>query len=172
VDIKGFEANVDWEPVSGLTFYASGNLTDSVIKENRARPNTVGNSSPYTADYTVNAGTQLLVPVSSKLKALFKLDYRLTGPTWFQTVQAQEVPTLFSAGLGAAGNANFYSPADAFGLVDLRVGLEGKAGGHRCSRRIFQQEICERCRHMTEFAGAFAGPGALRLIGMEVGYKF
>jgi iron complex outermembrane receptor protein len=138
VDIKGFEANVDWEPVSGLTFYASGNLTDSVIKENRARPNTVGNSSPYTADYTVNAGTQLLVPVSSKLKALFKLDYRLTGPTWFQTVQAQEVPTLFSAGLGAAAMRTSHSPAEMPSAWSISGwASKEKAGGHRCSRRIF-----------------------------------
>jgi outer membrane receptor protein involved in Fe transport len=150
VDIKGFEANVDWEPVSGLTFYASGNLTDSVIKENRARPNTVGNSSPYTADYTVNAGTQLLVPVSSKLKALFKLDYRLTGRLGSRQFKHRRFPRC-SAQVWARRQCELLlTRRDALRLGRSQGGpRRKKLAGIDVRDESSQQEICERCRHMA-----------------------
>jgi iron complex outermembrane recepter protein len=182
VDLKGVEANVNIEPVHGWTLYASGNYTDSKIKKNSARPLTVGNKSPYTADYTVNLGTQALVPLGGSIKGLFKIDYRLTGPTWFQPVQNQVVPTIFSALLpisalalpAAVGNANYSKTRRAaFGVVDVRVGLEGESWKASVfATNVFNKKYVNDVVTATEFGGSFISPGARRLIGVEVGYKF
>jgi iron complex outermembrane receptor protein len=58
-------------------------------------------------------------------------------------------------------------------LVDLRVGLEGKSWrASMFATNLLNKRYVNDVVTATEFAGAFAGPGALRLIGMEVGYKF
>jgi iron complex outermembrane receptor protein len=182
VDLKGIEANVNVEPVKGWTIYASGNLTDSTIKKNRARPITVGNKSPYTADYTLNLGTQALVPLSDHINGLFKVDYRLTGPTWFQPVQDETVPTIFSQLLpisalalpASVGNANYSKTRRAaFGVMDVRLGLEGdnwKASVF--ATNLFNKKYVNDVVTATEFGGSFISPGARRLIGAEVGFKF
>ena len=41
-------------------------LTDSEIKQNSSRPYTVGNKSPYTADYTINLGNQIEAPLNDR----------------------------------------------------------------------------------------------------------
>ncbi|HWU04621.1 MAG TPA: TonB-dependent receptor, partial [Novosphingobium sp.] len=95
VDIKGLEGSLNWRVMKGWTLGGSFNVIDSKIKANSVRPSTVGNKSPYTADYTVNVSTQYETPVTSHLNLLLKADYRLTGPTWFHVVQAQSNPTIF-----------------------------------------------------------------------------
>jgi iron complex outermembrane recepter protein len=182
IDLKGIEANVNTELVKGWTVYASGNLTDSKIKKNTARPITVGNKSPYTADYTINLGTQALVPLGGSIKGLFKIDYRLTGPTFFQPVQDETVPTIFSQLLpisalalpASVGDANYSKTRrKAFGVVDIRAGLEG--ANWRASvfaTNVFNKKYVSDVVTATEFGGTFISPGARRLIGVEVGYKF
>ena len=107
--------------------FGSANVTESEIKENASRPVTVGNKSPYTADYTLNFGTQLDLPVSDSIDFVTRADYRITGPTWFHTMQDDTNPTLFSGLLpGSAlqlpafvGDADYsVSRRDAFGVVD------------------------------------------------------
>ena len=87
VEIYGAEINVAAEILDGWSVYGSANVTESEIKANASRPVTVGNESPYTADYTINIGSQVDVPVSSGVDFLARADYRITGPTWFHTVQ-------------------------------------------------------------------------------------
>ena len=96
VDIKGAELNLGFKIIDGWKVFASGNVTDSEIKKNSSRPYTVGNKSPYTADYTINIGSEITAPLSDTTKLLVRADYRITGPTWFSTVQCQTRPTLFS----------------------------------------------------------------------------
>lgn len=182
VDLKGVEGSANLTILKGWTVDASANYTDSTIKRNSSRPDTVGNESPYTAKYTVNAGTQLLRPLSDHLDGLFRLDYRLTGPTWFSTVQNQTEPTLFSGLLPISalalpafvGNANYaLSRRDAFGVFDVRAGLEGK----RWKAVLFADNVLDK-KYLAEvipaieFGGAFISPGARRRWGLEIGYKF
>ena len=65
VDVKGAELNVTGRVVDGWTVFGSVNVTDSEIKQNASRPYTVGNKSPYTADWTINLGTQIDAPLNS-----------------------------------------------------------------------------------------------------------
>jgi iron complex outermembrane receptor protein len=102
VDLWGGEASAN---IAGQGFLAgrAGNPTDSEIKKNSARPDTVGNKSPYTANY-IECHPQYDAPISKSLNAMIRVDYRLTGPTWFHVVQAQTNPTIFGSPATIAGH--------------------------------------------------------------------
>lgn len=182
VDLSGFEINADARIIPGWKVFGSFNKTDSEIKKNSSRPYTVGNKSPYTADYTVNLGTQIDAPLTQSTKLLMRADYRITGPTWFHTVQDQERPTIFSGLLPISalalpafvGNARYdVSRRGAFGVLNMRVGLERDRG----SITVFANNLLDR-RYLNEvipaieFGGSFISPGARRQIGVEGTFKF
>ena len=182
VDLKGGEFNVDARIVPGWTLSGAFNYTDSEIKKNRSRPDTVGNKSPYTPDYTINLGSLQEVPVSDRVKLLFRADYRITGPTFFHTVQNQTKATIFSALLpisalalpAAVGNANYsIARRNAFGVLDLRLGLEGETWKATLfATNAFDKKYLNEVIPAIEFGGSFISPGARRLYGLELGYKF
>ncbi|MFM9853811.1 MAG: TonB-dependent receptor [Sphingomonadaceae bacterium] len=182
VDVKGFELNTSAKIVTGWSVFGGFNLTDSEIKRNSSRTYTVGNKSPYTADYTINLGTQIDAPLSDAIKVLMRADYRITGPTVFHTVQNQNRPTVFSALLPASlfaappvvGNGD-YSAArrDAFGVMNLRFGLEGKSWTLTAfADNLFDRKYISEAIPAIEFGGSFISPGARRQFGVEAGYKF
>ena len=182
VTVKGVEFNTNARIVKGWNIFGSVNLTDSKIKRNASRPYTVGNKSPYTADYTINLGTQIDAPLTDSVDVLLRADYRITGPTYFHTVQDQERPTLFTGLLpisalalpGFVGNARYgIARREAFGVLNLRFGLEGK----RWNLGVFAENALDR-KYLNEvipaieFGGSFISPGARRLVGVEGGVKF
>lgn len=182
VDIKGAELNLSGKIIDGWKVFGSFNVTDSEIKKNRSRPYTVGNKSPYTADWTINLGTEINAPLSDSAKLLLRADYRITGPTWFHSVQDQERPTLFTGLLpisalalpGFVGNARYdVAQRDAFGVLNLRAGINMD----RYRIAVFADNLLDR-RYVSEvipaieFGGSFITPGARRLIGVEVGATF
>jgi iron complex outermembrane receptor protein len=182
VEIMGAEFNLTAEIVDGWTVFGSANVTDSEIKANASRPVTVGNKSPHTADYTINLGTQLDLPVSSSIDFVTRADYRITGPTWFHTLQDDPNPTLFSGLLpGSAlalpafvGDADYsVSQRDAFGVVDMRVGLEGDRWSvFAYAENLFDEKYLNEVITAVEFGGSFISPGGLQRFGVEFGYKF
>ena len=182
VDLKGVELNVTAKPVKGVKLFGSFNYTDSEIKKNSSRPATVGNKSPYTADYTMNLGMEIDQPINDSLHFFTRTDYRLTGPTWFSTVQNQTAPTLFSGLLPISalnlpafvGDAKYdRTRRDAFGIVNLRAGVRSD----RYSLTVFADNLLDK-KYLAEvipaieFGGSFVSPGSRRLIGVEVGAKF
>ncbi len=183
VDVYGGELNLSARIIDGWTVFGSGNLTGSEIKKNSSRPDTVGNKSPYTPDYTLNLGTQIVQPINDRLKGVVRLDYRLTGPTWFHTVQNQTKPTLFSGLLPlsdfaflppSVGDANYAATQRAaFGIFNLRVGVEGRnwtltAFANNLTDKRYLNEVIPA----IEFGGSFISPGQRRIIGVEAGMKF
>ncbi len=182
VDLKGVEASVYARVVKGWTLSGAFNVTDSKIKKNSSRPDTVGNKSPYTPDYTINLGSQNEIPVANGLKLLFRADYRVTGPTWFHTVQNQTKSTIFSQLLPISalalpafvGNANYkIARRKAFGVVDLRLGLEGRQWKVTAfGTNVFDKKYLSEVIPAIEFGGSFISPGARRLYGLELGVKF
>ena len=182
VEVKGVEFNTTAKIVDGWKIFGSVNLTDSEIKKNASRPYTVGNKSPYTADYTINLGSQIDAPLNESLDLVMRADYRITGPTWFHTVQDQTRATIFSQLLpisalalpGFVGNAN-YSVArrNAFGVLNLRFGLEGENWNLTAfADNMLDRKYINEAIPAIEFGGSFISPGARRLMGVEVGYKF
>ncbi len=182
VEVKGVEFNTSAKIVDGWKIFGSVNLTDSEIKKNASRPYTVGNKSPYTADYTINLGSQIDAPLNDDIDLVMRADYRITGPTWFHTVQDQTRATIFSQLLpisalalpGFVGNAN-YSVArrNAFGVLNLRFGLEGENWNVTAfADNMLDRKYINEAIPAIEFGGSFISPGARRLVGVELGYKF
>lgn len=182
VEVYGLEFNSTVEIVQGWKFFGSVNVTESDIKANSSRPSTVGNESPYTADYTINLGTEIDTPMSDNVDLIVRADYRITGPTWFHSFQNQTSPTLFSGLLpGSAlalpafvGDADYsVSQRDAFGVLNLRAGIEvGNLTATVFAENALNREYLNEVIPAIEFGGSFISPGARRLIGVEVGYNF
>ncbi len=182
VEIKGAEVNLDARVTRGWNVFGSFNYTDSNILANRSRPYTVGNKSPYTPDYTLNLGTQIVQPVGNGLDLVARVDYRLTGPTWFHTVQDEVRPTLFSALLPISalalpafvGNATYdRARRDAFGVFDLRVGLDsGRWSVTAFAKNLLDKHYLNEVIPAIEFGGSFISPGDRRVVGVEASYKF
>lgn len=182
VDLKGVELSTTIKPVQGVKLFGSFNYTDSEIKENASRPYTVGNKSPYTADYTLNAGIELEKPIKTGLKAFARADYRLTGPTWFHTVQNQSIPTLFSGLLpisalqlpAVVGNGKYdVARRASFGVANVRLGIQGDRYGLSIfANNVTNKRYLNEVITAVEFGGSFITPGTRRLIGVEGSYKF
>lgn len=181
VEIYGAEVSASVQPVEWLSLYSSFNVTESEIEANSARPNTVGNESPSTPDYTFNLGGQVDYPVTNSLALTLRADWRLTGPTHFATVQDEDVPTIFSAILPLAslpaslGTANFSDQErDAFSVVNLRVGIASEAGWRvtAFADNIFDVDVLSEVIPAPEFGGSFISPGGLQRFGVEVGLSF
>ncbi|MCB2046875.1 MAG: TonB-dependent receptor [Novosphingobium sp.] len=182
VDVKGVEANATFKLIDGWKFFGAVNLTDSKIKKNTSRPYTVGNKSPYTADYTINFGTEIDTPMSDTVDLIVRADYRVTGPTWFHSVQNQERPTLFSGLLPISalelpafvGNARYdVAKRDAFGVLDIRGGIEaGPFSAFIFAENALDKKYLSEVIPAIEFGGSFISPGGRRLVGVELGYKF
>jgi len=183
VDVKGAELNLYARPARGLTLYSGLNVTDSEIKKNTSRPYTVGNESPYTAKYTLNLGAQFEKALADKVSGFARMDYRLTGPTWFHTVQNQDRPTVFTglipisavSFLGAAAGTARYDVArrDPFGVIDLRAGLTGNQWNVSIfAKNALNKAYANEVIPAIEFGGSFISPGAGRTVGVEAGFKF
>ena len=182
VEVYGVEFNATAEVVEGWTFFGSVNVTESEINENSSRPSTVGNKSPYTADYTINLGTEIDVPFNSSTDLIVRADYRITGPTWFHSFQDQVAPTLFSGLLptsvvalpASVGNADYsVAQREAFGVLNLRAGLEmGNITATVFAENALNRKYLNEVIPSIEFGGSFISPGARRLVGVELGYRF
>ncbi len=182
VEVMGAELNLSVEPLKGWTVFGSANVTDSEIKENASRPVTVGNKSPHTSDYTINLGTQLDLPVSDTIDFVTRADYRITGPTWFHTMQDDTNPTLFSGLLpisalqlpAAVGNADYsVTRRDAFAVMDLRIGIESQTWSITAfAENLFNEKYLNEVITAVEFGGSFISPGGRQRFGVELGYKF
>ncbi|MHA3794980.1 TonB-dependent receptor domain-containing protein [Sphingomonas sp. YL-JM2C] len=165
--LYGGELSVSIRPVRGWTLFGSGNVTDSKIRKNSSRPDTVGNKVPYASDYTLNLGSQLDMPVSGGLRAIGRVDYRLTGPTWFHSVQAQTRPSL-------NGVADFSrSRRDALGIVNLRAGI---ATDHwsltAFANNLTDKKWINEVVPAPELGGSFVSPGTRQQFGLELSAKF
>jgi iron complex outermembrane receptor protein len=182
VELYGAELNLTAQIIEGWKVFGSANVTDSEIKENASRPVTVGNKSPYTADYTINLGTQFDLPVGDTVNFVTRADYRITGPTWFHTMQDNTNPTLFSGLLpgSALGLPSFVGDADysitqrdTFGVMDMRVGFDGgRWTAFVYAENLFDEEYLNEVIPAVEFGGSFISPGGLQRFGIELGYKF
>lgn len=182
VEITGAELGATWHVSDHVRFYAGGDVVDSEIKANSSRPDTVGNKSPYTPEYTVNLGADVDFPLSESLTGFARVDTRLVGDTWFHTVQEGQRATIFQPlfelgfgpGAGALGIAEFSNAKrDAFTSVDLRVGVRGRNWTLTgFVTNLLDEKYLEEVIPAPEFGGSFDHPGPRRRAGLEVSVQF
>ena len=169
VSIQGFEISANAAITDNLKLAAGFSRVISEIDANTSRPNSIGNKSPYTPDYTATAGIELDVPVSDGGWRLQSSAYwNLIGPTWFHVIQAQDNPTLF----GVPGNFT-NSQRDKYQTVDARIAVVNDSWtlaliGKNITNTKYLQEVIPA----PEFGGDFIHPSAERRLALEVGYKF
>jgi len=182
VEISGFELDASWYATENLRFYAGANTTESEIKQNSSRPDTVGNDAPYTPDYTFNIGGDVDFPMSNGMNIFARVDAQFIGETWFHTVQSGNRPTIFmplfelgfGAGAGALGTAEYSNARrDEYSTVNLRLGLEGENWTITAfALNLTDEKYLEEVIPAPEFGGVFDHPNARRRIGVEVGFSF
>jgi len=182
VEISGVELDASWHATENLRFYAGANYTDSEIKVNSSRPDTVGNKAPYTPDYTVNVGGDIVFPLSNGMSIFARVDAQWVGETWFHTVQAGERPTIFmplfelgfGAGAGALGTAEYSNALrNEYSTVNLRLGLEGEKWTVTAfALNLTDEKYLEEVIPAPEFGGVFNHPNARQRVGVEVSFKF
>ncbi|WP_205685451.1 TonB-dependent receptor [Caulobacter zeae] len=174
VRIKGAELGLRYKASSRLTLEASGAYTDSEIRKNSVRPDTIGNESPYTPRYTWNLAADYLHPLPDNLALRLRADVRGTGPTWFHVVQDQDAPTVFELSYGALGRANYAkSRRDAYATLDLRAGLEADTWSVTAfGKNVTGEKYLSEVIPAPEFGGNFASPAAGATFGVELAVKF
>jgi iron complex outermembrane recepter protein len=108
VEIKGFELEATVRVVDDLQIFGSIGYIDSQIKKFTPNPAFVGNRTPYSSDYTINAGFQWNPQITDALAGNVRFDFNHSGPMWFDVANQ-------------AGTER-----KAVNLVNLRVGIEGE----------------------------------------------
>jgi iron complex outermembrane recepter protein len=169
VKLQGIELGFSAKVTDELRLVGGFNRTLSEIKENSSRPNSVGNESPYTPDYTATAGVELNSPVGGGgWRVQTSAYWNLVGPTWFHVIQGQDNPTLF----GVPGNYT-NSERDKYSTIDARVAM---ANDHwtvaLVAKNLGDEKFLQEVIPAPEFGGDFIHPGSERRLSFEVGYKF
>jgi len=171
VTIDGIEVSGSWSITDNFNVFAGANWIDSKIEKNEVRPDTVGNKSPYTPDWTFNAGGDMSIPMTASLNLIGSLDFTGVGETWFHVVQDQERPV---GAVGGFTNGNYtITERDAYWLANARLGV----GGDNWSvvafgRNIGDEEWLQEALPAPEFGGTFTHPGTLARWGIEATYSF
>lgn len=171
VNIAGFEVAATYRIIRGWQLFASYNLTESNIARNTTRPNSIGNRSPTTPNFTINAGSQLNLPLPYGWSFNGRADVRVTGPTYFHVIQDNTVPNIFSS---VVGNGNFANTRrGTYPIVNFRAGFEWhNASINGFASNAFNRRNLREIIVAPEFGGAFISPGELRSYGVELGFKF
>ena len=174
VEIQGVELGFNWQATNALRLYAGGNWIDSEIIANSSRPDTVGNKSPYTPDYSGNLSLEYNRPISDNW--IFAASGYLTfvGETWFHTVQDQTNVTLFNLLFPGAGIADYSkSSRDPYEILDLRFGVASERWTFNVwVNNVTDESVLEEVITAPEFGGSFIHPKGLRRAGVEVGVRF
>lgn len=172
VSIDGIEVGASWLATDWLEVYAGANWIDSEIDKNSARPDTEGNESPYTPEWSGNLGGRMTFPISEGLAFIANVDVNAIGDTWFHVVQDQNRPTLFT-GFGFGPGEYSVAQRDAYTLVNARVGLQGDNWSLVAfGRNIFDEDYIEEAIPAPEFGGSFIHAGAESRFGLEASYSF
>lgn len=171
--IQGFEADFTFAATESLSIYGGIGLMDSEIEENKNRPLSVGNDVPQAPDMTGNLGAQLVFPLGG-FDLVARADYQYVGEMAFHTLQGEQTPTIWNAFFAPGFNSDFSkSTRDAYGTLDLRLGLEAENWTITAwGRNVTDEEYLQEVIPAPEFGGTFNHPSALRSYGIDASYRF
>jgi iron complex outermembrane receptor protein len=173
VEMNGIELTGAWAATDWLNLFAGGNWIDSEIKENQVRPDSVGNESPYTPEYTFNLGGDFTFPITPKLDFIGSVDVTGVGETWFHVMQEDLRPTIFALTFGLDEGDTTLTKRDSYVTVNARIGF----GSENWSvvafgRNITDEDYLEEVIPAPEFGGSFNHPGTKSRYGIEAIYRF
>jgi len=172
--IQGFEADATFAVTDGFSIFGGVGYLDSEIEENKNRPLSEGNPVPQAPELTANLGAQLIMSLGAGMDLVARADYQYVDETWFHTLQGEQTPTIWNAFFAPGFNSDFSkSSRDAYGTLDLRIGIEAAnwtitAWGRNVTDEQYLQEIIPA----PEFGGTFNHPSALRSYGLDASYRF
>lgn len=150
VDIKGFEVEAIWNAIEGLDIFGSYGKTDSEIRAYTTDPNQVGNTAPYTPEFTLNLGAQWRAAMSETLDFVVRVDYERRGQQFYSPEN-----TL---------------PRSSLDLVNARVAIEGGDGRWELAGSV---NNATNERYNSEFViPAFSHLANPRVFRAEVKYNF
>jgi len=183
VDIYGAEFGATAHINENFRIYGGANFVNSDIKRNISRPDTVGNKSPYTPDYTLNVGADFDYPITDAVSIFGRVDAQFIGKTWFHTVQEGQRPTifmpLFEVSVFGPASAPFgtgdYSVdrRNAYHTVDARFGVKGESWSLTAfATNLTNEKYLEEVIPAPEFGGTFNHPGSQRRFGVEASFEF
>jgi iron complex outermembrane receptor protein len=147
VKLQGFEIDATARPLPGLDLNAAFGMTFSDIKE-FPDPVVIGNEAPLISRYTLNLGMQYKPETGGSFSPLLRIDYRLTGKTWWDVY-----------------NTTVRKPV---GIVDVRAGLDGETW----SLTAFAQNLFDK-KYNAEFSpGGFVFKARPLIYGLEGTVRF
>ncbi|RQW44713.1 TonB-dependent receptor [Novosphingobium sp. LASN5T] len=121
VHIWGVELEMQALPTKGLQLFGAIGTTDTNIRKNVVDPASVGNHTPKTTTWSMNAGFQYNRPLTDDFGLLLRLDYAHKGRKYWQV-----------------DNRQVQNPIN---LVDVRVGVENERWGlYFSGRNIFNEK--------------------------------
>lgn len=174
VELQGVELAVNTIVTDNFSLFGGISFNDSEITANSARPETVGNKSPYTPDWTFNVAGNFDYPVSDNVNFIASIIYSAVGPTWFHTVQDETRITLFDLAFPGLGTADYVrTERDSYGIIDARLGFESDTWSVVAfAKNLADEDYLEEVIPAPEFGGSFIHPGAERRFGLEFTYNF
>ena len=138
VDIDGVELSLNFAATDWLSLYAGANFNDTEIKKNEARPDSVGNESPYTPGLHLERRRPGAVPDVGRLRLRRQRGHLRRRRDLVPRDPEQRPPDDLLALIPRWMPANYsVAQRDAYSLVNLRAGIVGRplvAGGLRQER--------------------------------------
>lgn len=191
--IQGFELDASWQIADSLRMDAGYSQIDGEIDEMSVRPYVSGNDVPNLAEYTANVALTWTQEIAGGLDFLARLEYAYQGDIFYHVVQGNDLesPNQGVPGLGIA--PDFSVPAhlqnltgegglntsyektkvDAYGIMNLRVGIGGENWRVTAfARNLLDEEYVGEVILAPEFGGGFVTPGNARTAGVELEYLF
>lgn len=163
----GVEINANYRVSHAFSFYGGANVMDTKIVKNTTRPGQDGVPIPYAPKYTLNAGGDLVLPVTSDINFRTRVDWQMTGPTWFHVVHGLS-PTL-----NGVPSDMSKTRRDAYHTTNLRMGFESDHWGITLfAQNLFNKKYLREVIPAPEFGGAFIFQGAHRTVGVEGKVRF
>ncbi len=155
VSSKGFEVEFAFQATDQLSLMLNGGKIDSEINAFGERPDLIGSSLPYVAEYNLNAAAEYEFPLSGALDMVMRADIQHTGPRIFSF----DVPDIEST------KKTF---------VNLRVGIEAE----KWSLTAFADNLTDerQVEDLFLFGDGVTDlaryPNAKSQFGLEAKYKF
>ena len=180
--IQGVELDISAQVTEDILVFGGLGLLDTEIKENRNRPNTVGNNAPQTPDKTFTLGASWDYSVTDNVVMNTRLDWQYVGETHFHTLQGgEDTPTIWDffgtlgGGVPPGPHPVDFSKAsrDAYSTVNLRVSFDAEAWNLALwAKNLTDEQYLQEVIPAPEFGGSFTHPSARDSYGIDFTYRF